>query len=191
MAPRVTRARAVSVDVTNRTRRYTRRHEYSHLRGLIILLKFVLGSMAQSAVLANIKCNTKLASVLFIPILEAATSIQVFKTHYNDLFVHATCPLYSVLDLISFMIFGESCKLESFSMRCFFPPMLLRVIPHGCVKCTETVGLFVLCVHYYSFFAQESRTHKLSAKYCSLQRPVSILVIKPTRCTNFSNSFLE
>jgi len=46
MAPQVTCARAVSVDVANRTRRYTLPHKYSRLRGRIIFLKFVLGTKA-------------------------------------------------------------------------------------------------------------------------------------------------
>jgi len=124
MAPQVTCARAVSVYVTNRTRRYTHRHKYSHLRGRIIFLKSVLGTMAwltQPAVLTTIYCNTKLGSVLFIPPLEATSSIQVFRIQQNDSFVHAACPFYSNLDLISFMIFGESCKLENSSLRCYSP----------------------------------------------------------------------
>jgi hypothetical protein len=112
---------------------------------------------------------------------------------------------YSILGLIIFMIFGESRKLESSSMRCFFSPMLLprhqykhsclhllihnasklcfshlwkvncRTIPRGCVKRMEDVRLFVVCLHYYSFFAQKSRTHKkVPAEYCWLQRPIPI-----------------
>ena len=44
--------------------------------------------------------------------------------------------LYSILDLISFMVFGESYKLEGSSMRCFFFFLLLHVVSINIPLCT-------------------------------------------------------
>ena len=55
------RARVVSLNVTNITRRYTHRHKYAHLHGRFILFKIVFGAVALLIHILKGEANRKLS----------------------------------------------------------------------------------------------------------------------------------